>query len=106
MATTPEGKVKNEIKKILKEYGDRVYWFMPAMGGFGKSGVPDFIICAGGYFIGVEVKYDKVKNPPTELQVKNLLGIYSAGGASMVADKDNLDEFKERLEDLLREGEG
>lgn len=103
MATTPEGKVKNEIKKILKGYGDKVYWFMPAMGSFGKSGVPDFIICAGGFFLGVETKYDRVKNPPTELQVNNLQGIVGAGGVSMVVDKDNLDEFRECLEELLRE---
>lgn len=103
MATTPEGKVKNEIKKILKEYGDRVYWFMPAMGGFGKSGVPDFIICANGYFIGVEVKYDKGKNPPTELQVKNLKGIVGAGGVSMVIDNRNLDSLREMLEEFLGE---
>lgn len=103
MAATPEGKVKNEIKKILKGYGDKVYWFMPAMGSFGKSGVPDFIICVNGYFVAVEAKDDQVKNPPTELQKTNLQGIVGAGGVSMVVDKNNLGALKEILEELLGE---
>ncbi len=41
MALTPEKKVKNAVVKQLKLFGDSVYYFFPATGGFGRSGVPD-----------------------------------------------------------------
>ena len=38
---TPEGKVKDKVKKILKEL--KAYYIMPATGGYGSSGAPDFV---------------------------------------------------------------
>ena len=43
MAMTPEGKVKKKIVAYLKEIG--AYYFFPATGGYGKSGVPDIVGC-------------------------------------------------------------
>ena len=37
---TPEAKVKRVITKQLKEMG--AYYFYPATGGYGRSGVPDY----------------------------------------------------------------
>ena len=54
MALTPEKKVKNKVVKLLKEYA--AYYFFPATYGFGRSGVPDIIVCYRGHFIGVECK--------------------------------------------------
>jgi hypothetical protein len=42
MALTPEAKVKQDIKKLLASRG--ALYCMPATGGFGKSGVSDFLI--------------------------------------------------------------
>ena len=47
---TPEGKVKAKIKKVLKDKD--IYYVMPATGGYGNSGAPDFLICLNGKFIG------------------------------------------------------
>ena len=41
MAMTPESKVKKKIVEQLKELG--CYYFFPATGGYGKSGVPDIV---------------------------------------------------------------
>ena len=41
MSNTPEGAVKDKIKAMLRTYKPHIYYFMPSMGAFGKSGVPD-----------------------------------------------------------------
>ena len=68
MAMTPEGKVKKKIVEQLKELG--CYYFFPATGGYGKSGVPDIVGCYNGKFFGIECKAGK--NTPTALQQMNL----------------------------------
>ncbi len=73
---TPEAKVKKKIVAVLKEHG--AYYFYPVTGGFGRSGVPDIIVCHRGRFIGIECKAGK--NKPTPLQEKNLQDIEVAGG--------------------------
>jgi pantoate kinase len=45
---TPEAKVKDKIKKILKEHN--VYYAMPMGTGYGNAGVPDFLCCVHGKF--------------------------------------------------------
>jgi hypothetical protein len=101
MATTPEGKVKDKIKTLLKSYAPDVYYFMPAMGSFGKSGVPDIIACIGGRFVAIEVKADRCKNPPTALQEKNLAEIRTAGGVALVIDGSDMDFLITALHDAV-----
>lgn len=51
--TTPEGKVKNQIKAWLKEIGAYQYWPVP----FGYSApMVDCIVCYKGHFVVIEVK--------------------------------------------------
>ena len=90
MASTPEAKVKEKIKKILKEHG--VYYAMPMGTGYGNSGVPDFLCCLQGQFVAIEAKAGK--GIPTALQEKNLRDIKAAGGYAWVVNEENLDEFK------------
>lgn len=91
---TPEAKVKKEIVAVLKEHG--AYYFYPVTGGFGRSGVPDIIVCHRGRFIGIECKAGK--NKPTPLQEKNLQDIEVAGGIAMVVNEDNIADVKKCLE--------
>lgn len=88
---TPEKKVKRKIVALLKKYS--AYYFFPATGGYGRSGVPDIIACCDGLFIGIEAKADMKKNKPTALQQMNLQAIKKAGGISMVIDANNLDDL-------------
>lgn len=51
---THESRVKDQIKRVLKSKG--IWYFMPVSNGMGKHGVPDFICCMKGKFLGIEAK--------------------------------------------------
>jgi len=87
---TPEKLVKNKIKKILDKVG--CYYFFPATGGYGKSGVPDIIICFKGHFVGIECK--TVGNKTTALQELNLSQIRENGGDTLVVNEENLPDVE------------
>lgn len=55
---TPEGKVKEKVKKLLKEFG--VYYHMPVQNGMGKPSL-DFVCCHKGRFLAIETKTEKGK---------------------------------------------
>ena len=100
MAQTPEAKVKAKITQVLREEG--VYYFFPATGGYGRSGVPDIVCCVNGRFLGIECKAGK--NKPTLLQVREIEAIRMAGGVAIVANEENWDVIREFVRGLaLRE---
>jgi hypothetical protein len=83
---TPEGKVKDKVKSILKSLG--AYYAMPMGTGYGNAGVPDFLVCYGGKFFGIECKAGNGKT--TMLQDKNLRDIEAAKGVALVINEDNV----------------
>lgn len=100
MATTPEGKVKDLIKKQLK--AEKSWHYMPVQNGMGRVGIPDFVACVPititanlvgktiGAFVAVETKAPgKLKNT-TPNQRKNLAEIHQAGGVAVVTDNDEI----------------
>ena len=87
MATTPEKKVKDRIKKRAKDAG--AYHTMPVMTGMAQNGTPDILLCHAGYFAGVEAKAGKGK--PTKLQLVRLHEILDAGGTALIINEDNMD---------------
>lgn len=97
MATTPEGKVKKEVRRVLDSLG--AYYVMPVTGGYGKQGAPDFLVCHKGLFFGIETKAGKGKL--TTLQEINLKKIVEAGGVSLVVREDDV----QYLPSLLSTGE-
>lgn len=99
MARTPEGKVKDKVVAILKEHG--AYYFFPATGGYGRSGVPDIVCCFHGRFIAFECKAGK--NTVTALQNREILAIQDAGGMAFVIQENNIDLVSGVLK-LLKEG--
>jgi hypothetical protein len=68
----------------------------PTTGGYGKSGVPDIVVCVGGKFVGIECKANG--NKPTALQLKNLNAIVAAGGYAFVVDEESIGVFKMMLD--------
>ena len=96
MAMTPEGRVKDAIKKMLKAAG--WYWFMPVSNGLGKHGIPDIIACKPtvvtqdmvgqrvGLFVGIECKAPGKLGTVTPLQERELKAIEAAGGIAVLAD--------------------
>ena len=87
---TPEGAVKADVKAILDRHG--VWYWMAVKMIFGKSGLPDFICCAWGYFLAIETKAKGGK--PTALQTIVLNAITKAGGGSLVINEHNLSELE------------
>jgi pantoate kinase len=92
---TPEAKVKAQIRKILD--ATKAYYAMPIGTGYGNSGVPDFLVCHQGNFIGIEAKAGKGKT--TALQEKHLADIRAAGGVTFVINETNLNQLKEVFND-------
>ena len=97
MAMTPEAKVKKVVSKQLKELQEqfKLYYFYPATGGYGRSGVPDIVGCYKGMFFGIECKAGK--NTPTALQEKNLRDIALADGLQVVINEENMGEVTQML---------
>ena len=101
MSSTPEAKVKKQIRKILDT--TRCYYAMPIGTGFGNSGVPDFLVCHEGTFIGIEAKAGKGKT--TALQEDNLKRIREAGGQAVVVNESNIAQLPAMLETFKESGE-
>jgi len=97
---TPERRVKDKVKKVLKELG--AYYAMPATGGYGSSGVPDFLVCFRGRFIGIECKANGGK--PTALQEKNLDDIRKNNGIAFVVDENNVGDLLELMSAFFTKG--
>ena len=68
---------------------------MPIGTGYGNSGVPDFLVCHAGHFVGIEAKAGKGKT--TALQEDNMQRIRESGGTTLVVNENNLDELKQLL---------
>jgi hypothetical protein len=93
MATTPEGKVKKQVRLVLDKLG--AYYVMPVTGGYGKQGAPDFLVCYRGKFIGIETKAGKGKT--TALQELNLKHIQDAGGTALVVYEHDVVNLENQL---------
>ena len=100
MAQTPEGKVKDKIKVILKRHN--VYYTMPMGTGFGSAGVPDFLCCVPphGRFLGIEAKANGGKT--TALQNKNIDAILERGGEAVVIDENGYFALEGLLKDMAQ----
>lgn len=93
---TPEGRVKNEVKKLFREH--KVWWFAPMQNGMGVVGIPDFVGCVPttitqemvgqtvGCFIGVETKAPGKLSRATPNQQRVLRDIAKAGGIALLTD--------------------
>lgn len=97
---TPEGRVKAAVVKVLKKH--EVYYFFPATGGYGRSGVPDIVCCARGRFLAIECKAGG--NNPTALQAREIERINDAGGIAVVIRDTDVHLFEKFLRDALLVG--
>lgn len=93
---TPEAKVKKKVVDVLKKHS--AYYFFPATGGYGRSGVPDIVCCYRGVFIGIECKAGS--NRPTALQEAEMSKIRQAQGFTLVVNEDNIADVEILLRDI------
>lgn len=91
---TPEGKVKERVKKLLKE--NDVFFFMPKGSTYGTQGIPDIICCIRGMFIGIETKAGH--GVPTAMQKEQMHRIVEHGGYTFCINEDNFDVLQEWIE--------
>jgi len=95
MASTPESKVKANVRKLLDTLN--IYHFMPPANGFGRAGIPDIVGCMDGHFIAIECKAGK--GTTTALQDRELNAILNHGGTVFIAREHNLYALKLLLPD-------
>lgn len=92
---TPEGKVKQAVKKILDSHKPDCWYFMPVASAFGAAGTPDFIGVCRGQMFAIETKAGK--NKPTAMQNLKMAEIKAAGGVVLVVREGNINSVKEML---------
>lgn len=88
---TPEKKIKEKVKKLLKEKG--VYYHMPVQMGYGAPSL-DFICCYYGIYFAIETKAPGKKLTPRQEDTKKRIN--AAGGRVFIIDGD-LDELESWL---------
>lgn len=94
-----EGDVKKKVVAVFKKYN--VWYTSVNQAGYNKPGVPDYLACICGRFVGVEAKFGK--NTTTPMQDRQLREIEQAGGVSIVVSDKNLDEFESIIYTLASE---
>jgi hypothetical protein len=78
---TPEGRVKQKIKRALADAG--AYWHMPVQNGLGAPTL-DFVGCHRGRYFAVEAKAGG--KPPTPRQRQTMQAIESAAGRAFLVN--------------------
>ena len=91
---TPEGYVKDKVRKYLKAIG--AYRFSPVQVGLGAATLDD-LVCVGGRFVGLE--YKREGKVPTPRQRLTMDQIRRAGGIAIWGDNAEhiIEQLKERL---------
>lgn len=92
---TPEGKVKQRVKKILDSYKPDCWYFMPAARAYGQAGVPDFIGLYRNCMFAIETKAGN--NEPTPMQVLQMNKIEKAGGKVFTIREDTVYKISDWL---------
>lgn len=94
--STPEGRIKDKVKALLKRLG--WYYYMPVQNGMGVSGIPDLICCRPltitadmvgqtiGVFVAIETKAPGKLSNLSEPQKLQLAAISQARGTTHVVD--------------------
>ena len=95
---TPEGKVKQDLRKYLDSVG--CWHFLPVSNGMGVHGVPDIVGSYKGRFFALEVKAPGRRGEKwrgaSHLQVLQMDKIKKSGGFAMVFDGESDDWFELR----------
>jgi hypothetical protein len=99
---TPEGRVKAQVNKLLKEFEQHIWYFMPVQKGMGRPAL-DYIGCICGKFFAIETKRDQhAKLTPTQQSTKR--NIEKAGGqVFVISDGTTLAEAACFMRDTVRE---
>ena len=92
-----ESDVKDDIKKVLTKHG--VWYFMPSMNGYGRSGIPDFVCCVNGRFMAIEAKFGR--GTTTAHQDRELNAIQHSMGITYVISELNIDTLDAFIKTII-----
>lgn len=87
-----EGDVKKAVKVVLAST-PKCWWFMPAMNGFGRSGIPDFVGMVNGQFFAVETKFGGYKT--TAHQDREIAAIRNGNGRAWIVNEQNFEGWRD-----------
>jgi hypothetical protein len=90
---TPEGRVKEAVRKYLK--ANNIWFFQPMQNGMGVVGIPDFICCWQGRLLAIETKAPGKLNNTSPNQKRVLAEISEHGGVALVVD--NVESLQDYL---------
>jgi hypothetical protein len=98
---TPEGKIKELVKKFLKSRSIP-YWMIVPSGYGANTGFADFVaILPSGWWLAIETKAAGKKKNVTANQQKFLDTINANNGIAVVVDcQEDIDKLAERLDSL------
>lgn len=88
---TPEGRVKDHVKRYLKAKG--AYWFMPVQNGMGAPSL-DFLVCYKGRWLAIETKTGTKDMTPRQRVTARLME--AAGGETVLVNES--DTVKNQLD--------
>lgn len=96
----PEARFRARVRRDLN--GIAAVWpiFFETITQTTKHGTPDFLLCIGGMFIGLELKAETGRT--SRIQEIKLSAIANAGGMAIVAKPSNWEECKEVFRELAR----
>lgn len=104
MSTKPETVFRKRVRSALSDLvaEGAPLWF-EAIQQKAIRGTPDFILCANGHFIGLELK--SAEGKLDALQEAKRTAILEAGGLALVADPSNWDNVLTTIMWYLSESE-
>jgi hypothetical protein len=94
---TPEGKVKDKVKKLLNAYG--CYHFWPVQSGYGARTL-DCLGCHNGQFFAIETKAPGKKMTEQQTAIGERIE-YSRGRVFEISDATGLAELEQRLRENI-----
>jgi len=87
-----EGRLQAAIVRAIKKQYPTAWVFHPVGGPYQETGVPDLVICADGWFVGIEIKnprpgesQESITSRVTPGQRAQIRAINRAGGTAGVA---------------------
>ena len=94
--STPEGKVKADVRKLLRQY--RAYWHSPVQNGMGTPSL-DIIGCMRGLYFAIECKAPGKKLTPRQMLTKK--EIEDSGGIVFVIGESEVHHGPHRYSGMM-----
>lgn len=96
MPRQPEGRIGKRIRAYLEELGCFVVKIHGGDNPFQEAGLPDYLVCYRGYFIGLEVKQPGEEPSKAQLAVGRRI-TNSLGAFATVSSVEDVDRLLRRL---------